>query len=121
MEFVVHDSKSHKSIHVEEIGHGKFDRISSTSLLVNVGASGPALKAGRPETGSITIRARYERFFVGVRTIRPPSIFASSGSPGRRSSRRRIGPGRTTCPLVEILVFMVRRSYLNYARFSIAG
>ena len=36
---------------------------------------------------------------------------ASSGSPARMPSLRRIGPGRTICPLVETLVCMVRRSY----------
>jgi hypothetical protein len=35
-------------------------------------------------------------------------------SPGRMSSRRRSGPGRTTCPLVETLVCMVRQSYCGF-------
>jgi len=78
-----------------------------------VGAFGPALKAGSPVTGSVTIFIRCGRFLRGVSTIRPSSIFASKGSPGRISSRRRSGPGRTTCPLVDTLVCMVRRSYLT--------
>jgi hypothetical protein len=84
-----------------------------------VGALGPALKAGSPVTGSVTIFIRCGRFLRGVSTIRPSSIFASSGSPGRISSRRRSGPGRTTCPLVDTLVCMVRRSYLNERSFAI--
>lgn len=84
-----------------------------------VGALGPALKAGSPVTGSVTIFIRCGRFRRGVSTIRPSSIFASSGSPGRISSRRRSGPGRTTCPLVDTLVCMVRRSYLNETFFAI--
>jgi hypothetical protein len=85
--------------------------MSSTSLLLNVGAFGPALRAGNPVTGSVTSLTRCSRFFRGVNTIRPFSILASSGSPARISSRRRSGPGRTTCPLVETLVCTVRQSY----------
>jgi len=47
-----------------------------------VGAFGPALKAGSPVTGSVTIFIRCGRFLRGVSTIRPSSIFASRGSPG---------------------------------------
>lgn len=54
----------------------------------------------------------------GVNTILPSSILASSGSPARISRRRRSGPGRTTCPFVETLVCMVRRSYLHRADFA---
>ncbi len=78
-----------------------------------VGAFGPALRAGSPVTGSITIRIRCGRFLRGVSTIRPSSIFASRGSPGRISSRRRSGPGNTTCPLIDTLVCMVRQSYVH--------
>ncbi len=48
----------------------------------------------------------------GVRTICPLFTLASRGSPGRSPSFRRIGPGRTTCPLLEMRVCTVRRSYL---------
>jgi hypothetical protein len=40
-----------QSIDVEQKDHGKFTKISSTSLLLNVGAFGPALRAGSPVTG----------------------------------------------------------------------
>src|SRR5215469_17906670 len=113
MEFVVHEPESDESIYVQQIGHGKFAKISSTSLLLNVGALGPALRAGSPVTGSVTILTRCSRLRRGVNTIRPFSIFASSGSPARISRRRRSGLGRTTCPLVETLVCMVRQSYLR--------
>jgi hypothetical protein len=108
---MVNEAQSYQSIHIEQIDHGKFASISSTSLLLMVGAFGPALKAGNPVTGSVTILVRCGRFRRGVSTMRPSSIFASRGSPGLISSRRRSGPGRTTCPLVDTLVCMVRRSY----------
>src|SRR5215472_13606579 len=111
MEFVINEPESDQGVHVEQIDHGKFARISSTSLLLNVGALGPALRTGSPVTGSVTSLTRCARFRWGVNTIRPFSMFASSGSPARISSRRRSGPGRTTCPLVETLVCMVRQSY----------
>jgi hypothetical protein len=111
MEFVINEPESDESIHIEQVDHGKFVRISSTSLLLNMGAFGPALKAGSPVTGSVTNLTRWERFLRGVNTIRPSSILASRGSPGRISSRRRSGPGRTTCPLVDTLVCVVRQSY----------
>jgi len=118
MEFMIHEAQSDQSIHIEQIDHGTFASISATSLLLKIGAFGPALKAGRPVTGSVTIFIRCGRFLRGVSTIRPSSIFASRGSPGRISSRRRSGPGRTTCPLVDTLVCMVRRSYLSERSFA---
>src|ERR1700685_1454603 len=118
MKFIIDEAQSDQSIHVEQVDHGKFAKISSTSLLLMVGAFGPALKAGSPVTGSVTIFVRCGRFLRGVSTIRPSSIFASRGSPGRISSRRRSGPGRTTCPLVDTLVSMVRRSYLKEKPFA---
>src|SRR5208282_3993421 len=107
VEFVINEPKSDESIHIEQVDHGKFARISSTSLLLNVGAFGPALKAGNPVTGSVTSLTRWGRFLRGVKTIRPSSMLASKGSPARISSLRRSGPGRTTCPFVETLVCMV--------------
>ena len=115
VKFVINKPESDQSIHIEQVDHGKFARISSTSLLLNVGAFGPALKAGHPVTGSVTSLTRWGRFLRGVSTIRPSSILASRGSPARISSLRRSGPGRTTCPLVETLVCMVRQSYLVLA------
>src|ERR1019366_8594236 len=103
----------HKRIYIEEAFHGKSESISSTSLLVRTGAPGPKVTASIPETGSITIFAFLNRFFLGVKTIRSPSTLASRGSPARRPSRWRIGLGRTTWPLVEMRVCMVRRSYHN--------
>ena len=115
---MINEAQSDQSVHIQQIHHGKFAKISSTSLLLMVGAFGPALKAGRPVTGSVTIFILCGRFLRGVSTIRPFSIFASRGSPGRISSRRRSGPGRTTCPLVDTLVCMVRRSYPNGRSFA---
>jgi hypothetical protein len=111
VKLVLDETQSHKSIHVEEILHGNVESISSTSLLVKTGASGPRVNAGRPVRRLMIIFAFLERFLRGVSTTLPPFTSASSGSPGRRPSLRRIGPGRTTCPLVEIRVCMVRRSY----------
>src|ERR1700730_9050564 len=119
VEFMVEEPEGDQSIHVEQVDHGKFAKISSTSLLLNVGAFGPALKAGSPVTGSVTSLTRWGRFLRGVKTIRPSSILASRGSPGRISSRRRSGPGRTTCPFVDTLVCMVRQSYPSFCSFAI--
>src|SRR5216684_1549846 len=121
MEFMIHEAQSDKGIHIEQIDHGKFAKISSTSLLLIVGAFGPALNAGSPVTGSVTSFVRWGRFLRGVSTIRPSSIFASSGSPVRISRRRRSGPGRTTCPFVETLVCMVRQSYSAFRLWAIAN
>jgi hypothetical protein len=58
MEFVIDETEGDQSIHIEQVDHGKFAKISSTSLLLNVGAFGPALRAGSPVTGSVTSLAR---------------------------------------------------------------
>src|ERR1700724_2410044 len=121
MEFVIDETEGDQSIHIEQIDQGKFAKISSTSLLLIVGAFGPALNAGSPVTGSVTSFVRWGCFLRGVSTIRPSSIFASNGSPGRISRRRRSGPGRTTCPLVETLVCMVRQSYSAFRLRAIAN
>lgn len=113
VEFVLEETQCDESVHVEEMLHGKSDRISWTCLLLKTGASGPALRTGSPVMGSIKMLTFRERVLRGVNTILPPSTFASSGSPVRRPSLRRIGLGRTTCPFVEILVSMVRQSYHN--------
>src|SRR5260370_32848448 len=52
VELVMDKSECHECIHVEKVIHGKFARISSTSLLLKTGASAPALSTGRPVTGS---------------------------------------------------------------------
>src|ERR1700691_2874251 len=118
MKFMIHEAQGDQSIHIEQVDYGKFAKISSTPLLLMVGAFGPALKAGSPVTGSVTIFIWCGRFLRGVSTILPSSIFTSRGSPGRISSRRRSGPGRTTCPLVDTLVCMVRRSYHTRRSFA---
>src|SRR5271169_483835 len=96
VELVIDESERNQGVHIEQINHGKFAKISSTSLLVKVGASGPALKAGSPVAGSVTILTRWGRFLAGVNTIRPASMLASRASPALIPSRRRRGPGSTT-------------------------
>jgi hypothetical protein len=71
---MINEAQGDQSIHVEQIDHGKLAKISSTSLLLIVGAFDPTLKAGSPVTGSVTIFIRCGRFLRGVRTIRPSSI-----------------------------------------------
>jgi hypothetical protein len=44
MEFVINEPESDWRIYIEQIDHGKFARLSSTSLLLNVSALGPALR-----------------------------------------------------------------------------
>jgi hypothetical protein len=58
VEFVIEEPESDQSIHIEQVDHGKLAKISSTSLLLKVGAFGPALRAGSPVTGSVTSLAR---------------------------------------------------------------
>jgi len=111
VKFMLKESQRDQSVHVEKIFHGKVERISSTCLLVSSGASGLAVRAGSPVRGSTTMLVLYRRDLCGVNTIRPSSVFTSSASPARRPSFRRRGPGRTTWPLVETLVSMVRQSY----------
>jgi hypothetical protein len=55
---VINEPEGDQSIPIEQVDHGKFAKISSTSLLLNVGAFGPALRAGSPVTGSVTSLAR---------------------------------------------------------------
>jgi hypothetical protein len=57
VELVVNESKCDQSIHVDEIFHGKLERIPLTSLLLNTGASFPKLRTGRPVIGSEIIFA----------------------------------------------------------------
>src|SRR5215470_8803986 len=116
MEFVLKDSQRHQGVYVEEILHGNSAKSSRTSLLVSSGAFGPAERTDSPVMGSFRIATFFERDLLGVNTMRRPSTLASRGSPGRRPSWRRIGPGSTTCPLVESFVCMVRRSYLGCRR-----
>src|SRR5690242_21479508 len=99
---MVNHSQGDQGIDVEQIDHGKVLKISSTSLLLNTGASTPALRTGSPVRGSVTILPARDRLRRGVSTMRPSSILASSGSPGRIPNRRRIGPGRTTGPWEEL-------------------
>jgi hypothetical protein len=88
--------------------HGKFAKAPSTSLLVKLGAWAPARNAGNPVTGSVTGLARYCRFLAGLRAMLPFCIVASKESPARMSSLRRSEPGRTTWPLAETLVCIVK-------------
>jgi hypothetical protein len=71
---MIDEAERDQSIHIQQINHGKLAKISATSLLVNGGASAPALKAGRPVMGSFTILPWWGRFLRGVNTIRPASI-----------------------------------------------
>src|SRR5712692_1000424 len=108
---MLEETKRYESVYVEEIPHGNSDKISRTSLLLNTGASEPALRTGRPVMGSRRMRTFSERVLRGVSTIRPPSTSAFRGSPARSPSLRRIGLGRTTWPLVETRVRMERQSH----------
>jgi|SRR5216684_5637083 len=44
----------HQDVYVEQISHGKSERISATSSLAKTGAFLPALNIGRPVSGSLT-------------------------------------------------------------------
>lgn len=45
MKLVMRDPEGDQNIHVKKVFHGKLESNSATSLLVNTGASGPALSA----------------------------------------------------------------------------
>src|ERR1700730_19358007 len=111
VELVLQEAQRNERVDIQQLSQGKAARMSSTCLLVRRGSSGPAVRTGRPVTGSSIMRTFRKRALLGVSTTRSPSTLASSGSPARRPSFRRIGLGRTTWPLAEILVFMVRESY----------
>jgi hypothetical protein len=118
VELVFKKAKRNQSIHIKQISHGKSDRISITWPLVSRGAPGPALKTGRPVKASRTMADLTAREWRGTSTILSPSMVASSSSPGWSPSFRRIGPGRTICPLLDSLACIVRKSY-HAGRFCI--
>lgn len=72
MKFVINKPKRNQGIYIEQVDHGKFAKISSTSLLLKVGAFGPALRAGSPVTGSVTSLTRRGRFLCGVKQFFHP-------------------------------------------------
>jgi hypothetical protein len=108
MEFMIENAQRNQCTHIEKEFHGKSARICCTCLWVSLGAWGPAVKTGKPVTGSLTIRARCRLPDLGVKIIRPDSTLASSESPAWRPSVRRTRTGKTTWPLVDTLVCMVR-------------
>ena len=113
-EFMLSESQGDQCVYVQQVSaHGKSVNISFTCWLVSLGAPGPAVNTAKPVRGSMMILA-FRRFpRRGRKIIESPSVFTSSASPGRRPSFSRTGRGNTTCPLVEILVSMVRQSYLQ--------
>ncbi len=111
MKLMFEKTERHQGIYIQKVFHGKFDRISRTCSLVSRGAPGPAVRTGRPVTESRRMADFARRPCWGTRTILPSFTAASSVSPARSPSFRRIGPGRTTCPLLEMRVCTVRISY----------
>ncbi len=91
-------------------GHANSAKILRTVRLVTSVAFFPASRTGSPEMGSFTIRGPERRGSLGIRTMRSPSSFTSSRSPGSRRRRRRKELGSMTCPLVESRVSIVIRS-----------
>jgi hypothetical protein len=116
VKLMIENAQGDESTHIEQEHHGKSARISATCLWVSLGPLGPAASTGQPVTGSLTIRARRRFPFLGVRTMRPLTTSASRASPASRHNFRRIGPGSTTCPLVESLVCTVGQSYQKNRR-----
>src|ERR1700693_241482 len=86
VELVLQKAQRNERVDIQQVSHGKVARMSSTCLLVRQGASGPAVRTGRPVTGSSMMRTFRKRACLGVSTTRPPSTLASSGSPARRPS-----------------------------------
>jgi len=111
VEFMLEEAECDERVYVQQVSHGNSERISRTCRLVKSGASGPALRTGRPVIRSTRILTCRERFLRGINMTLPACTFTSSESPAWRPSWRRIGPGSTTCPFVESLVSMVRQSY----------
>lgn len=110
VEFVLKKTERDQDVHVEEILHGKVDRIAWISWLLKSGTCGPALGTGRPVMGSRRTLALAALFRRGVSTMRPLSALASSESPVRSPSLLRMARGKITCPLMETLVCTVPRS-----------
>ncbi len=111
MKLVFEKAQRDQCVYIKQISHGRFDKISSTCALESCGARNPARRTGRPVTVSRPMVALEGRAWWGVRTICPLFTVASRASPGPSPSLRRIGPGRTTCPLLEMRVCTVRISY----------
>ena len=57
VEDMMTESQGNKRIYIQQIRHGKLARISSTSLLLRVGASAPRVSTGSPVSGSAMIFA----------------------------------------------------------------
>src|SRR6266536_2157144 len=115
MKLMLIKAKCYERVYVKKKSHGKSLSISRTISLVKMGAFSPASMTGSPVTGLVMIRALRGLFTLGlgVRTMLPFLISASSESPASMPSLRRIGPGRTTRPLVETFVCMTKLSYLS--------
>jgi hypothetical protein len=99
VELVLQEAQRHERVDIQQVSHGKVARMSSTCLLVRQGASGPAVRTGRPVTGSSMMRTFRKRALLGVSTIRPPS---TSGWEARLASAVEPAPGRV--PVVEPVV-----------------
>ncbi len=95
VKFMFEESERHEGIYIEQVSHGNSNRISWTCLLLNGGASTPALRTGRPVMRSTTSVAFEKRLFRGVNTTPPACTFASKESPGCKPSRRRIATAST--------------------------
>jgi len=95
-------------VHVEQVSHGKSTSISATGSLVNFGACGPAVKAGKPVIGSVTIRTSYMALGTDCSTIRLCSNVASTLSPGRIPRAKHNEPGITTSPFSETRICIHR-------------
>ena len=109
-----------QGVDVEKADHGNSASNSATWRLVSVGAFGPDFSMGRPVSLSLPMRASWARGARRLRMMRPPSMAAFSESLACKPRMRRMGPGRTPPPLLEIFVCMVRRSYLFF-RVTVSG
>jgi len=95
------ETEREQGVDVEKADRGNSASNSATWRLVSLGAFGPDFSTGRPVSLSLPMRASWARGARRLRMMRPPSMAAFSESPACKPSLRRMGPGRTTCPLLE--------------------
>lgn len=96
---------------IEKVFHGKSDSISLIRSLVSFGVGPLTSRTENPLRGSLTILPFDRAGVMGSRTIARFSLRMEKTVPAESPRERRRAALRTTCPLDERTVVMVRQSY----------